>query len=47
MKFKAHSLTCMSGAQKVGAGKEVAIAENHLFPCSSGNTCGFQVNGIG
>ena len=38
MKFKAHSRICMSGTQKVGAGKEVAIAENCLSPCSSGNT---------
>ena len=47
MKFEAHSCICMSGTQIVGAGREVAITENHLFPCSSGNTGGFQVNGVG
>lgn len=36
MKFKAHSHICMSGTQKVGAGKEEAMAENCLSPCSSG-----------
>lgn len=30
----------------VWAGREVAIAENRLLPCSSGNTGGFQVNGV-